>query len=78
MRVGSHFPFLFFFYLASIQCHSCGSAHETAAAWQQHGEQHGNHQPTEQTEPDAEAGPSRSKPASSEPKHQPGRTEPEP
>lgn len=62
---------------ASVQCHRRGSAHEAAAAWQQHGEQHGHLQPAEQAEPDAEAGPGGPEPASSEPKRRPGGAGPE-
>lgn len=72
-----HHPISFLF-PASLQCHRRGSAHEAAAAWQQHGEQHGCLQPTKQAEPGPEAGPGGPEPGGSEPKCRPGSTEPEP
>lgn len=69
----SHLP-ISFLSPASVQCHSRGSAHEAAAAWQQHGEQHGRLQPAE---PVAEAGAGGPEPAGPGPKHRPDSTEPE-
>lgn len=75
------FPYAVSLSPASVQCHRCGSPHEAAAAWQQHGQQHGRLQPSEQAEPDTqdgpESGPGWPDSASSEPKHRPGSQEPE-
>lgn len=59
---------------ASLQCHRGGAAHEAPAAWQQHGQQHGLLQSTDQVEPGTEAGPA--SPGRPKPEQWPASAEP--